>query len=82
MAGWLIGGLILVIGATAITLIWWRLGDTWADEEYKKFGHGGGRERRDAAPPKVIPSRPVSDAPADEAPDVIKTPERRAPDES
>lgn len=55
MLGWIIGGIVLAIGAAVITIAWWRLGDQWADDEYKKFGHGGGRPRRDDADrPTVI----------------------------
>ena len=52
---WIIGGFILAVGAAVITLAWWKLGDQWADDEYKKFGHGGGRARKDTGPgPTVI----------------------------
>lgn len=47
MTGWIIGGIVLALGAGFITIAWWRLGDQWADDEYKKFGHGGGRPRAD-----------------------------------
>ena len=39
---WLGLGLVLFIFATFFTFIWWKIGDQWADAEYKKFGHGGG----------------------------------------
>ncbi len=39
---WLGLGLVLFVFATFFTYIWWRIGDQWADAEYKKFGHGGG----------------------------------------
>ena len=39
---WLGLGLVLFVFATFTTFIWWRIGDQWADAEYKKFGHGGG----------------------------------------
>ena len=29
--------------------MWWKVGDQWADEEYKKFGHGGGGPQGAAA---------------------------------
>lgn len=40
--GWLIGGLVLAVGAGVFTIVWWKVGDQWADAEYKRFGHGGG----------------------------------------
>lgn len=43
---------IVAILTAIITLIWWKVGDQWADEEYKKFGHGGGAPK--GPPPKVI----------------------------
>lgn len=39
---WLVGGLLLAGGAGFFTILWWRIGDQWADAEYKRFGHGGG----------------------------------------
>lgn len=39
---WLIGGLVLAVGAGVFTFVWWKIGDQWADAEYKRFGHGGG----------------------------------------
>ena len=38
----MIGGLVLAVGAGVFTVLWWRIGDQWADDEYKRFGHGGG----------------------------------------
>lgn len=49
MLAWIIGGIVLAVGSALITVVWWRVGDQWADDEYKKFGHGGGRARRDDA---------------------------------
>ncbi|RMH27477.1 MAG: hypothetical protein D6692_07660 [Planctomycetota bacterium] len=57
MAIWIIGGFILALGAGITTLLWWRLGDQWADDEYKKFGHGGGRPRVEGDGPIVIKTR-------------------------
>lgn len=54
MAVWIIGGFVLALGAAVITLAWWKLGDQWADDEYKKFGHGGGRDRDEGPAPTVI----------------------------
>lgn len=51
---WIIAGFVLAVGAALITLAWWKLGDQWADEEYKKFGHGGGRPRQEGPKPTVI----------------------------
>lgn len=39
---WVIMGVLLTVLTAVITLIWWWVGDQWADDEYKKFGHGGG----------------------------------------
>lgn len=39
---WVIMGILLTVFTGVITLIWWWVGDQWADDEYKKFGHGGG----------------------------------------
>ncbi len=62
MLGWIVLGVILAIVTAAITLIWWWVGDQWADDEYKKFGHGGGarpvsehtRVIRDAQDPEPV----------------------------
>lgn len=45
MLGWILLGIFLTLATAAITLIWWWVGDQWADDEYKKFGHGGGVKR-------------------------------------
>lgn len=58
MLGWIIGGIVLAFGAGIITVAWWRLGDQWADDEYKKFGHGGGRPRNEENTPTVINTNP------------------------
>ena len=50
---WLAGGLVLAIGAGVFTVVWWKVGDQWADAEYKRFGHGGGGPGSGDAP-KVI----------------------------
>lgn len=50
---WLGLGLVVFVFATFFTYIWWRIGDQWADAEYKKFGHGGGR-RVDTSKATVI----------------------------
>ena len=49
---WLVGGLVLALGAGAFTVVWWKVGDQWADAEHKRFGHGGGGPVGEA--PKVI----------------------------
>lgn len=33
---WVVAGIVLV-GATAFVLVWWRIGDRWADEEHRRF---------------------------------------------
>ena len=52
MVIWILLGLFIAIVTAAFTLVWWKVGDQWADEEYKKFGHGGGGPQ--GLPPKVI----------------------------
>lgn len=55
--------MIVIIAVTAVlltagTLIWWRVGDAWADAEHKRFKRSGGKPsgptpiviRRDAPP--------------------------------
>ena len=37
MLGWLIGGFVLAVLGVLITLVWWRMGDQWADEEHKRL---------------------------------------------
>ncbi len=65
MAVWIIGGFILAVGAAVFTLAWWKLGDQWADDEYKKFGHGGGVPRKEGGGPTVIRSTPDEPASSD-----------------
>lgn len=52
MSGLVILTLVIAILTAIITLIWWKVGDQWADDEYKKFGHGGGGPK--GPPPTVI----------------------------
>lgn len=54
MGVWILGGFLLAVGAAVITLAWWKVGDQWADDEYKKFGHGGGKARQEGPAPTVI----------------------------
>lgn len=63
MVVWIIGGFILAVGAAAITIAWWKIGDQWADDEYKKFGHGGGKPRQEGTAPTVIRSTPDEPSP-------------------
>jgi len=49
---WIIFAVILALGAGFGTLIWWRVGDQWADAEHKKFGPR--RDRTEGAAPTVI----------------------------
>ncbi|MCC5824442.1 MAG: hypothetical protein LAT64_14265 [Phycisphaerales bacterium] len=67
MGFWILGGFILAVGAAVITLAWWKLGDQWADDEYKKFGHGGGRPRQEGPKPTVVRSI-KNDQPSSESP--------------
>lgn len=52
MVWWIVGAVLLAAFAGGFTILWWKLGDQWADAEYKKFGHGGGAPKGDA--PEVI----------------------------
>lgn len=52
MAGLVILTVVIAVLTAIITLIWWKVGDQWADDEYKKFGHGGGAPK--GPPPEVI----------------------------
>lgn len=52
-------GLIIIVLTVVVaiftgifTLVWWKIGDLWADHEYKKFGHGGGAPK--GPPPTVV----------------------------
>ncbi len=49
---WIVGAVVLAIGAGAGTLIWWKVGDQWADAEHQKFGPR--REKTDGPAPTVI----------------------------
>ena len=52
MLGLVILTVVIAVLTAIITLIWWKVGDQWADDEYKKFGHGGGAPK--GPPPEVI----------------------------
>ena len=52
MTGLIVLTVVIAILTAGITMIWWKVGDQWADDEYKKFGHGGGGPK--GPPPKVI----------------------------
>ena len=52
MVGLVILTVVIAVLTAIITLIWWKVGDQWADDEYKKFGHGGGAPK--GPPPEVI----------------------------
>jgi len=54
MLMWILLGVLIAVLTGVVTLIWWKVGDQWADEEYKKFGHGGGAPKGPA--PTVIAS--------------------------
>ncbi len=64
MAFWIIAGAILALAAAVVTLAWWKVGDQWADDEYKKFGHGGGRTRAEGPAPTVIKTTPDKTSPS------------------
>ncbi len=40
MVGWLIFAACLAVVGSVLTLLWWRVGDQWADEEHKRFRTG------------------------------------------
>ena len=40
MAGWLIFALVLAVLTGVLTIIWWWVGDLWADEEHKRIQTG------------------------------------------
>lgn len=52
MTFWLVMAVILALGAGFGTLIWWKVGDQWADAEHKKFAPRQNRSVDDA--PTVI----------------------------
>ncbi len=37
MVPWIILSLVLCVVGAVLTIIWWRVGDIWADEEHKRF---------------------------------------------
>ncbi len=39
---WIVLGVIVAILATVFTLVWWWVGDQWANDEHKKFHHEDG----------------------------------------
>ena len=74
MTGIVILTVIVALLTAVITMIWWKVGDQWADDEYKKFGHGGGAPK--GPPPTVIKDFSASSGPgshADPAGSVMKT---------
>ncbi len=52
MTGLVVLTIVIALITGVVTLIWWKVGDQWANEEYKKFGHGGGGPK--GPPPTVI----------------------------
>lgn len=64
---WILGGLVLAAGSAAFLIVWWKLGDQWADNEYKKFGRGPAKRPTNEKPeviddpPATIPSDPQRD---------------------
>lgn len=51
MLGWIVLGLLLGVGLVIGTVLWWRVGDQWADGEHKKFAS---RSYEHRIPPRVI----------------------------
>lgn len=37
MLPWIVFSIILCVVGAVLTIIWWRVGDIWADEENKRF---------------------------------------------
>jgi flagellar basal body-associated protein FliL len=66
MLPWIILGIVLAVLTTGITLVWWWVGDQWANEEYKKFGHGGGAKRSEHT--KVIKDAEMNESAVIEEP--------------
>ena len=60
MGFWIVLGVILGIATTVLTLVWWKVGDNWADAEHKRFK--GKAPRSDGPAPTVIRSAPPDQA--------------------
>ncbi len=30
--------IVILVGAVAFTLVWWKIADKWADKEHRRFG--------------------------------------------
>lgn len=54
MLGWLIFAVILAVVSGVLTIVWWRVGDIWADEENKRFRSGGDDADSEHSGPVVI----------------------------
>lgn len=54
MLGWIIFALVLAVVGGVLTIIWWRVGDIWADEENKRFRGGGDDADPERSGPVVI----------------------------
>jgi flagellar basal body-associated protein FliL len=64
---WIILGVLVAVLTGVVTLIWWWVGDQWADNEYKKFGtrtsgpvHRQSSVIPDADTPQTVQSRTAS----------------------
>ena len=54
MLGWIIFSVILAIIAAVLTIVWWRVGDIWADEEHKRFRGGDDEADPERTGPMII----------------------------
>jgi hypothetical protein len=44
---WILLAVVLSVVGGVLTLVWWRVGDQWADEEHRRF-HAGSSESQAA----------------------------------
>lgn len=49
MVGAIIWAVVALVGGSAFVLIWWRLADSWADDEHKRF-----KAKAEGPPPRVV----------------------------
>jgi hypothetical protein len=54
MLGWIIFALVLAVVGGVLTIVWWRVGDIWADEEHKRFRGGDDEPDPQHAGPMVV----------------------------
>ncbi|MBX3322299.1 MAG: hypothetical protein KF757_04860 [Phycisphaeraceae bacterium] len=61
MVPWIVLAIVLSVLGAILTIVWWRVGDQWADEEHRRFKSNHGPDntthtvipnfRRDDTPP-------------------------------